>query len=145
MISGVKRGELTHPFDKSYYLISEHIDEDGNDEYGFDSSMLPIPTKHPSHSLIRTKTDEEIRNMSVKAMLHTNIHTVCEYIERGYDVNKQDKRGRTLLILYCKKNMYYHLCFLVYYKPDITLSDCIGACCINYILSKWEKMMTQSK
>jgi len=138
MISGVKRAELTHPFDKCYYLVSEHIDEDGKDEYGFESGMLPIPSKHPKRDLIITKTDEEIRNMSVKAMFQTNIDMICAYIERGYDVNKQDKRGRTLLILYCKHRMYYQICELVYYKPDITLSDCNGACCINYILSKWK-------
>lgn len=138
MISGVKKASLSHPFSKCYYSVSEYIDEDGNDEYGFDSGMLPIPSKHRNTDVVITKTDEEIRNTSVKAMFQMNIDMICAYLERGYDVNKQDKRGKTLLMLYCKKRMYYHLCTFVYYKPNVTLSDCHGMSCINHILSTWE-------
>lgn len=126
-----------HPHKKYYYTLCEYKDEDGEDEYGVDACMYPIPRYHLDLSIILDKTDEEIKNTSVKDVMWMPINLACIYIERGFDVNQRDTDGNTLLILYCKYRMRNQICHIIYYKPDIIFMNNDGKSCFNYIFKYW--------
>jgi len=126
-----------HPHKKFHYTLYEYKDEDGEDEYGVDACMYPIPKYHLDLSTIILKSDEEIKNIPVHDVAWMPINIACIYIERGFDINKQADDGNTLLTLYCKNNMRNHLCHIIYYKPDVTLATNDGKSCFNYIFKYW--------
>ncbi len=77
---------------------------------------------------------EEIRNLYVDALCFYNVETLkFRIIPSGFDLDKQNAQGKTLMHVYVDRLLPTHIKWLLFYGADKNIADHFGKVPLDYV------------